>query len=148
MTVQTCSLPLLAAFLVLSLGVVVPQRAAADEQVPASIAPSPHGFEEFCSTWMRKLAAREAHNLESAAPQKIGGGVVLSYTGYAKLPLKCSARESGIAGNPYVGKVLYQEFSYERRGANRKAALRADPKIVSRVEILEIFRHDGSGWIY
>lgn len=97
---------------------------------------------------MGKLAKREVRNLAGAEAHKNAGHVVLSYIGYAKAPKKCSARASGIAGNPYIGKVVYLEFAYERRGANRRAALKAEPKIVSRTEILEIFRHDGSKWIY
>lgn len=138
----------LAACLVLTLSLPIARQAAADEQVPASIAPSSHGFEDFCRTWMGKLAKREAHNLATAKTRKAGGQVVLSYIGYTKRPEKCSARRSGVAGNPYVGKVVYQELAYERRGANRKAALRADPVVVSRTEILEIFRHNGKKWIY
>jgi hypothetical protein len=137
-----------AALLVLCFALAAPPRAVADNPGPASIIPVPHGFEHFCSTWMGKLAKREENNLAKAKLRKAGSGVVLSYTGYAKRPVKCSARESGISGNPYVGKVVYLEFAYERRGANRRAALEAEPEVVSRTEVLEIFRHDGSDWIY
>lgn len=145
------SLPALAAALTLGFGVVatgLPRQAAADAQVPASISPSAHGFEDFCRTWMRKLAQREKRNLGTAQVRKQGDSVVLSYVGYAAEPRKCSARKSGVAGNPYVGKMVYLEYAYERHGKSRKAALSAEPKVVKRTEVLEIFRHDGSKWVY
>jgi hypothetical protein len=105
-------------------------------------------FERFCSTWMGKLAERERHNLKTATPKKNGSGFLVEYTGYAKRPMRCEARETGVPSNPFIGKLVYHELRYQRAGATPERAHTADANVLEQVEVMEIFRFDGTKWVY
>src|SRR5262245_2950571 len=49
-------------------------------------------FDSFCAEWMNKLAAREQANLKKMEYTPKSGGVVGSYTGYEKVPIRCQSR--------------------------------------------------------
>jgi hypothetical protein len=108
----------------------------------------PSSFERFCSTWMGKLAERERFNLRNATARKSGDRVVVEYVGYGKSPTRCEAKPSGVPSNPFVGKLVYQELRYERSGASKDGALTGQPRVLSSTEVMEIFRFDGSRWVY
>jgi hypothetical protein len=105
-------------------------------------------FEHFCSSWMGKLAERERQNLQTAAPRRDGANVVVQYVGYGKTPTRCEARTSGVPSNPFVGKLVYSELRYQRAGATRERALASEPRVLEQTEVMEIFRFDGSRWVY
>jgi len=130
----------------LSAGMLLSFVAPAAHAGPGLTGPS--SFERFCSTWMGKLAERERFNLKNAAARKNGEGVVVEYVGYAKSPMRCEAKESGVPSNPFVGKLVYQELRYERAGASKDRALTSQPRVLSTTEVMEIFRFDGSRWVY
>jgi len=124
------------------------QVTAGEKQVPAKNAPGAHRFGKFCESWLGKLRKRERDNRKSAKVRKTASGVVISWIGYGDRALQCKARSSRAPGTQFIGKLKYNELGYERRGSSRRAALKAKPVVVTRTEVLEIFRHDGSRWIY
>jgi hypothetical protein len=105
------------------------------------------GFARFCSDWMGKLAQRERDNLKAAEARAGSAGVVLEYTGYASEPLRCDARIPK-PGKPGVGILVYMEKRYRRAGADVVKARSSDPAVVSQVEVTELFKFDGTRWIY
>jgi hypothetical protein len=127
-------------------GVLVSLAAPAAQAGPGLTGPS--SFERFCSTWMGKLAERERFNLKNAAARRDGNRFVVEYVGYARTPARCEAKPSGVASNPFVGKLVYQELRYERAGSSKDHALSSEPRVLSSTEVMEIFRFDGSRWVY
>ena len=117
------------------------------------VAPAPQSahanddFTRFCSEWMGKLAQRERDNLKTAEARPGSGGVVLEYTGYATQPVRCVARIPQ-PGKPGVGILVYMELRYRRSGSDLVQARSSDPAVVSQVEVTELFRFDGSRWLY
>ena len=105
-------------------------------------------FDRFCSTWMGKLAERERHNQKTAAAQRNGSGYLVEYVGYARRPVRCEARETGVPSNPFIGKLVYHEMRYRRAGATPERAQTADASVLEQVEVMEIFRFDGTRWVY
>jgi hypothetical protein len=118
----------------------VPAPAAADE--------SPARFERFCQTWMLKLAEREEHNRSKVGAPGANGEVTLDYTGYDRNPVRCEAKATGVPSNPYVGKLVYKEFRYRITGPSMKRALTSKPQLLGATQVMEIFRFDGSNWVY
>jgi hypothetical protein len=104
-------------------------------------------FARFCSEWMGKLAQRERDNLQSAEARPASGGVVLEYTGYATRPVSCVARIPQ-QGKPGVGVLVYMELRYRRSGSDIVKARSSEPAVLSQVEVTELFRYDGTRWIY
>jgi hypothetical protein len=115
---------------------------------PSAAGESPARFERFCQTWMSKLAEREEHNLSKADSRGGDGQVVLEYTGYQKTPVRCEAKATGVPSNPYVGKLIYKELRYRRSGTSLKRALSNPPQLLGATQVMEIFRFDGSKWVY
>ncbi len=103
-------------------------------------------FDSFCSEWMSKLAAREQQNASKMhyAPQN--GRVVGTYTGYDKVALRCQSRAK--PGTPGVGTLVYNELHLRKAGDSVESAKKSSPELVEKVEVMEIFRFDGSAWKY
>jgi hypothetical protein len=131
-------------FAVLSLLLLASPGASAGQ--PAAIA-KPR-FEQFCASWMGKLQAREKVNLASAQVERRGKRFVIEYTGYGSKPLRCETKATGVPQNPFVGKLVYKELRYQKAAKKAAAARGASPSVVAITEILEIFRFDGSRWVY
>jgi hypothetical protein len=131
-------------FAVLSLLLLAFPAASAGQ--PAAIA-KPR-FEQFCASWMGKLQERERENLESAQVERKGKRFVIEYTGYGARPVRCEAKATGVPQNPYVGKLVYRELRYQKAARKRAVVRSAKPSVVASTEILEIFRFDGSRWVY
>ena len=104
-------------------------------------------FTRFCSEWMTKLAQRERDNLKSAEARQGSGGVVLEYVGYATQPIRCVARIPQ-PGKPGVGILVYMELRYRRSGSDAMQARSSQPAVLSQVEVTELFRFDGTRWLY
>lgn len=121
---------------------------AAGAQAGSNVATAEKSFQRFCEIWMRKLDAREAANLKKASARKNGSGFIVEYTGYSDQPLRCEAKASGVRGNPFIGKLVYHELRYRRSGSTKPQAHQGSPNVVQTVEVLEIFRFDGSRWVY
>jgi len=110
---------------------------------PAKAAQS---FDSFCAEWMGKLAAREQANAAKVEYKPQGGQVVGTYTGYEKTPLRCQSRAK--PGAPGVGTLVYNELHFQKAGQTVEGAKKSSPQVVEKVEVMEIFRFDGSAWKY
>lgn len=103
-------------------------------------------FDSFCAEWMAKLAAREQQNVSKVQYTPQGGRVVGTYTGYEKTPLRCQSRAK--PGAPGVGTLVYNELHLKKTGDSVESAKKSSPELVEKVEVMEIFRFDGSAWKY
>jgi hypothetical protein len=103
-------------------------------------------FDSFCQEWMSKLAAREQQNAAKVTYSPQGGRVVGTYTGYEKTPVRCQSRAK--PGAPGVGTLVYHELHLRKQGDSVESAKKSSPELVEKVEVMEIFRFDGSAWKY
>lgn len=111
--------------------------------------PSAHAaqsFDSFCAEWMGKLAAREHDNVQKVKYSSEGGRVIGTYTGYDHAPVRCQSKAK--PGAPGVGTLVYNELHYRKAGDSVESAKKSSPEVVERVEVMEIFRFDGSAWKY
>jgi hypothetical protein len=130
---------------------VGPQAGGPQAGGPQEAAPPPgkaNGFERFCASWMTKLRDRQKANERSAHFQRRGDVYVAEFTGYGSAPLSCSARPTGKPAAPFVGKLVYHEIRYSKSGASPAAAQKVEPRELYRIEVMELFRYDGSAWLY
>lgn len=112
-------------------------------------APAAHAaqsFDSFCAEWMAKLAAREQQNAAKAHYAAQNGRMVGTYTGYEKTALRCQSRAK--PGAPGVGTLVYNELHLRKAGDSVENAKKSSPEVVEKVEVMEIFRFDGSAWKY
>ena len=100
-------------------------------------------FRSFCAEWMTKLESRERRN-----QRRDRDGVVLEYTGYVERPLRCEAKRSGSSAVGAIGQIAYHQLTLRQHGRTRDRALRSRPAVLRRIEVIEIFRFDGSRWVY
>lgn len=107
-----------------------------------------NSFERFCNSWMAKLEDREGMNLRNARARKAGPRFVLEYTGYADTAKRCEAAASGVASNPYVGKLVYHEYQFRKTGPTERGARHNPATLLQSIEVMEIFRFDGTRWVY
>jgi hypothetical protein len=112
----------------------------------APVASAAQSFDSFCAEWMTKLAAREQQNASKVEYKPQGSQVVGTYTGYEKTPLRCQSRAK--PGAPGVGTLVYNELHFRKTGASVEGAKQSSPEVVEKVEVMEIFRFDGSAWKY
>ena len=103
-------------------------------------------FDSFCAEWMGKLAVREHDNVRKVKYSSEGGRVVGNYTGYESAPVRCQSKAK--PGAPGVGTLVYNELHYRKAGDSMESAKKSSPEVVERVEVMEIFRFDGSAWKY
>jgi hypothetical protein len=103
-------------------------------------------FDSFCAEWMSKLAAREQQNASKVQYAPQNGRVVGTYTGYEKTALRCQSRAK--PGAPGVGTLVYNELHLRKAGDSVEKAKTSSPELVEKVEVMEIFRFDGSAWKY
>jgi hypothetical protein len=121
---------------------------AAPARADAPAASGAHGFERFCASWMQKLRVREADNARATRIVPAESGYVGEFTGYGRKLLKCRARPTGSPSTPWVGQLVYEEIRYRKSGRSPSAARSSKPVIAARTHVLEIFKFDGSRWIY
>jgi len=124
--------------LALALGAAPARSARADDAT----------FDRFCADWMAKLARREHQNLAKVRWEKQAGALVGRYTGYERVPIQCSPTSRVTPGKPAVGKLVYREIVYQKRGQNPAAAREAEPLVLQTTEVMEVFRYDGRKWMY
>ena len=94
---------------------------------------------------MSKLADRKLFNLKRAAPEKSGSGVLLRYDEYSP-QVSCEAKRA--KNGSLIGRLVYHELHMLKSGASHERALEDQPDVLSRTEVLEIFRFDGKHWKY
>ena len=106
---------------------------------PAPVAKLAISFEDFCAQWLAKLDRRERMNQMNAS--KNGN---TEYTAYGDVMIRCEAKPIGDSSNA-IGRLVYHELRV--RDGDKKAA-NGQPDILSRTEVMEIFRFDGARWRY
>jgi hypothetical protein len=129
--------------LILSLGLVLPAHQAHAE----AASPAAKSFPAFCDSWMAKLDARQKRNAAQAHAKRAGNAFVIEYTGYSDAPERCEVKPSRKKGSA-IGKLVYHELRYRKTGPTARKAAKSPLNVIERVEVLEIFRHDGSRWVY
>lgn len=135
------------------------ERARRDErEAKATAKPVPAGagakledlqrtFADFCTGWAEKLRQRQKDNLAQAKWESGPDGTVfVEYVGYDTERL--GPQTISHPETTPIGKMVYVEQRLRRSGRSREEALAAQPAIVEQVEVTEIFRHDGRGWVY
>ena len=129
--------------LILSLGLVL----AAHEAHAESASSAAKSFPAFCDSWMAKLDARQKHNVAQAHAKRTGNEFVVEYTGYSNAPERCEVKPARKKGST-IGKIVYHELRYRKTGPTAGKAAKGRANVIERVEVLEIFRHDGARWVY
>ena len=102
-------------------------------------------FPTFCEEWMGKLAARERDNVSHIKWDKLPEGVKGEYVGYLTQDHTCTTKD--LSGVP-VGKIIYREIRYEKRGDTMADAEKSAPRAIDATEVTEIFRYANGKWIY
>jgi hypothetical protein len=115
---------------------------------PLEIRAEKVGFERFCASWMQSLAERESKNLRTAQVQQRGDRFVLEYTGYDSKPTRCETRATGRPENPLVGRLVYHELLYRKTSAELASVFDSVAEVIWSTEVLELFRYNGSRWLY
>jgi hypothetical protein len=100
-------------------------------------------FPAFCRDWQLKLEERTRWGLSQIKWHRDQGLESGTYTGYSAVN-SCTTKMSknGIA----IGKLSYDEYTYSLSGKSVDEAKHAQPKQVSTMRTLEIFRYDHNKW--
>ena len=100
-------------------------------------------FPAFCRDWQQKLEDRTQWNLSRIAWHVDHGIESGTYTGYSTIN-SCTTKlsDSGVA----IGKLTYEEYTYLLSGKTVDQAKHAQPKQLSIMRTLEIFRFDHGKW--
>jgi hypothetical protein len=101
-------------------------------------------FDVFCEEWMGKLAARERHNVTHIKWDARPEGVKGEYVGYTR-EHTCTLK--AVTKVP-VGKIIYREVRYEKRGDSIPEAEQSPAQPVETTEVTEIFRYSAGKWVY
>ena len=104
-------------------------------------------FEQFCTDWMQKLAARERDNQRQIHWVANDSGVEGEYVGYSR-EHTCQLKSNGDGPAVPVGKIIYHEIRYQKRGASPEVAGSAMPLALDATEVTEIFRYAKGKWQY
>jgi hypothetical protein len=118
-------------------------QASAGDAKPAKAAPVAQlasSFQDFCAQWLAKLDKRERFNQKKA--KKTADG---EYIAYGDVMIRCEAKPNGDSSRNAIGRLVYYELRV-RDGA--KKAAKSQPDVLSRTEVMEIFRFDGKAWLY
>ena len=104
-------------------------------------------FDRFCGEWMQKLATREHDNQQHIQWIPSGNGVMGEYVGYS-IEHTCLLKPLTDPKAVPVGKIIYQEIRYQKRGSSPSAASSAAPQPLELTEVTEIFRYEKGQWKY
>ena len=102
-------------------------------------------FEKFCAEWMQKLAVREHDNIKNIHWVPDGTGVEGEYVGYSS---DHTCKLASDVSPAVVGKIIYREFRYVKKGASPAAAKTSTPRALEATEVTEIFRYAKGKWEY
>jgi hypothetical protein len=101
-------------------------------------------FDNFCAEWMQKLEAREEANVSHIKWEPNGAGVQGAYVGYTQ-EHTCTLKDGQKVP---VGKIMYQEVRYLKRGPTITEAQQSIPHPVETTAVTEIFGYDHGKWVY
>lgn len=102
-------------------------------------------FKVFCGEWGKKLHEREIFNIKQIKWDTGQNWVQGTYVGYSE-PKSCMVEPD--SGPVPVGKIIYHEFVYEKRGGTVPEAESGAGKAVETTEVTEIFRYTNGKWVY
>lgn len=120
-------------------------KAKAPAKKTASKADLDSSFKVFCAEWGRKLHEREIFNLKQVKWDTGQNWVQGTYVGYSE-PKSCEVEPD--SGEVPIGKIIYHEFVYEKRGGTVPEAEKEAAKTVETTEVTEIFRYTNGKWVY
>ncbi len=120
------------------LGEAKAQHRRAGKHPPKDLAGS---FQSFCKEWMEKVWARDPQSLIKW--QTEGDGVQGTYVEYSP-DYTCTLTQS----DPPVGRVVYREVRYEKRGKTIAEAERSLPRPIEIFDTGEFFSYMNGQWTY
>ena len=122
---------------------VISTQAATERHAPptATAQDLALSFETFCTEWMEKVWAREP--AEDVEWEQDGGDVKRTLVEYSQ-DYRCTLT----SGHPPVGKIIYLENWYEKRGKTIAEAESSTPQPLKILETAEFFSFIGGKWDY
>jgi hypothetical protein len=100
-------------------------------------------FPEFCKHWEQNLRDRERDNRLKLVFTEKDGVHTATYVGYGEVKT-CEAHQSKDGFS--IGKISYEEFTYNLSGKTREEAAASEKTTVSDVHTTEIFRWENDEW--
>jgi hypothetical protein len=100
-------------------------------------------FPEFCKHWEQNLRDREQNNRLKLVFMEKDGVHTATYIGYGEVKT-CEAHQSKDGFS--IGKISYEEFTYNLSGKTREEAAAAEKTTISDVHTTEIFRWENNEW--
>jgi hypothetical protein len=100
-------------------------------------------FPEFCKHWEQNLRDRERDNRVKLVFTEKDGLHTATYVGYGEVKT-CEAHQSKDGFS--IGKISYEEFTYNLSGKSREEAAASEKTTVSDVHTTEIFRWENNEW--
>jgi hypothetical protein len=100
-------------------------------------------FPEFCKHWEQNLREREQNNRLKLVFTEKDGVHTATYIGYGEVKT-CEAHQSKDGFS--IGKISYEEFTYNLTGKTREEAAVSEKTTISDVHTTEIFRWENNEW--
>jgi hypothetical protein len=100
-------------------------------------------FPEFCKHWEQNLRDRERDNRLKLVFAEKDGVHTATYVGYGEVKT-CESHQSKDGFS--IGKITYEEFTYNLSGKTREEAVAAEKTTISNVHTTEIFRWEKNEW--
>jgi hypothetical protein len=100
-------------------------------------------FPEFCKHWEQNLRDRERDNRLKLVFTEKDGVHTATYVGYGEVTT-CESHQSKDGFS--IGKISYEEFTYNLSGKTHEEAVAAEKTTISDVHTTEIFRWENNEW--
>jgi hypothetical protein len=100
-------------------------------------------FPEFCKHWEQNLRDRERDNRLKLVFTEKDGVHTATYVGYGEVKT-CESHQSKDGFS--IGKITYEEFTYNLSGKSREEAKAAEKTTIGNVHTTEIFRWEKNEW--
>jgi len=102
-------------------------------------------FPEFCKHWEQNLRDRERDNRLKVVFTEKDGVHTATYVGYGEVKT-CEAHQSKDGFS--IGKISYEEFTYNLSGKTQEEAAAAEKTTVEDVHTTELFRWENDDWFH
>src|SRR5262245_56427727 len=119
------------------------KRVSEREKLDREFKKASEKFPEFCKHWEKNLRDREKNNLLKLVFTEKDGVHTATYIGYGEVKT-CEAHQSKDGFS--IGKISYEEFTYNLSGKTREEAAVAEKTTISDVHTTEIFRWENNEW--
>jgi hypothetical protein len=120
-----------------------PLRAADEAQVEKA-------FQEFQTDWVKKLNTEGKYGEKNMRVEKSAGdgaGFIARYD-VVKEPKSSQVKKTEQKATPYIGTVQYEIWTCSAKGKSQEEAKRGPFDCQLHSEMTEIFRFNGSKWVY